>query len=62
MTQGSSERPKTVSEDTKARFKEALDRKNAASHKTSDGDENTGSVRGSEVVGMTQRTFRRKSG
>lgn len=62
MTQGNSERPKAVSEDTKARFKEALDRKNAASHKTSDGDENTGSVRGSEVVGMTQRTFRRKSG
>lgn len=55
-------RPTAPDEDAKARFKEALDRKNAAHHRTADGDRNTGSVHGSETVGPVQRTFRRKSG
>lgn len=62
MAQDSTERETTVSADTKAKFKEALERKNAAQHRTAEGDTNTGSVHGSETVGKTQRTFRRKSG
>ena len=51
------------STDAKARFKEALDRKNAARQRTSAGDVNTGSVHGSETTGPTQqKMFRRKSG
>ncbi|MCB7137760.1 DUF5302 domain-containing protein [Cellulosimicrobium marinum] len=50
------------SEEAKAKFREALDRKNAARHRTADGETNTGSVHGSETVGPVQRTFRRKSG
>ncbi|MBD8079218.1 DUF5302 domain-containing protein [Cellulosimicrobium arenosum] len=49
-------------EDAKAKFREALDRKNAAQHRTAEGDRNTGSVHGSETVGPVQKTFRRKSG
>lgn len=49
-------------DDAKAKFREALERKQAAHHRTSDGERNTGSVRGSETVGPVQRTFRRKSG
>ncbi|WP_431891248.1 DUF5302 domain-containing protein [Cellulosimicrobium funkei] len=49
-------------EEAKAKFREALDRKNAARHPTADGESNTGSVHGSETVGPVQRTFRRKSG
>jgi len=52
----------TPSEDAKARFREALDRKNAASHRTADGSRNTGSVHASETAGQVQRMFRRKSG
>jgi hypothetical protein len=50
------------SEEAKAKFREALDRKNAARHRSSDGGSNTGAVHGSETVGPVQRTFRRKSG
>lgn len=56
------ERATAPSEDAKAKFREALDRKNAASHRSEDGESNTGQVHGSETVGPVQRTFRRKSG
>ncbi|WP_367183120.1 DUF5302 domain-containing protein [uncultured Cellulomonas sp.] len=49
-------------EDAKARFREALDRKKAASHRSAQGSGNTGSVHGSETTGPAQRTFRRRSG
>jgi len=63
MTTSNDETPGTTpSEDAKAKFREALDRKNAASHRTADASSNTGSVHGSETVGPVQRTFRRKSG
>lgn len=64
MTTSKDETPGTTtpSQDAKAKFREALDRKNAASHRTADGGSNTGSVHGSETVGPVQRTFRRKSG
>ncbi|GAA1872939.1 DUF5302 domain-containing protein [Myceligenerans crystallogenes] len=50
------------SEDAKAKFREALDRKNKASHRSAESDRNTGSVHGSETTGPTQKMFRRKSG
>lgn len=59
------EEPKAAtapSQDAKARFKEALDRKNAARHRTAAGDVNTGAVHGSETTGPVQKMFRRKSG
>ena len=52
----------TAPQDAKARFREALDRKNAAGHRTADGQSNTGNVHGSETTGPSQRTFRRRSG
>jgi hypothetical protein len=51
-----------VSEDAKAKFREALDRKKSASHRTADGTANTGQVHGSETSGPSQRRFQRKSG
>lgn len=51
-----------VSEDAKAKFREALDRKKAGQHKTADGQSNTGNVHGSETSGPVQRTFRRRAG
>ncbi|RHA43846.1 DUF5302 domain-containing protein [Cellulomonas rhizosphaerae] len=51
-----------VSEDAKAKFREALDRKKTASHRTADGTANTGQVHGSETAGPSQRRFQRKSG
>ncbi len=54
--------PAGVSDDAKARFREALERKKAANHRTSQGSGNTGSVHGSETAGRAQRTFRRRSG
>lgn len=62
MTQDSTEHDGAVSEDTKAKFKAALDRKNAGQHRSAEGSSNTGSVHGSETAGKTKRTFRRKSG
>jgi hypothetical protein len=50
------------SEDTKARFREALEKKNAASHPTAGKEGNTGQVHGSETAGPVQKMFRRKSG
>lgn len=51
-----------VSEDAKARFREALERKKAAHHRTEGGAAGHGAVRGSETSGPTQRRFQRKSG
>jgi len=50
------------SEDTKARFREALEKKNAARHPSAGADGNTGQVHGSETSGPVQKMFRRKSG
>lgn len=54
--------PAVVPEDAKAKFRAALDRKKAASHRTTQGSGNTGSVHGSETTGPSQRTFRRRAG
>jgi Family of unknown function (DUF5302) len=54
--------PAGPSDDAKARFREALERKKAANHRTSQGTGNTGTVQGSETTGPAQRTFRRRSG
>lgn len=62
MTNDDADKAAAVTADTKAKFKEALERKNAARHRTSEGSSNTGSVHSSETAGPTQRTFRRKSG
>jgi hypothetical protein len=61
---GDSERkaPAAASEDAKARFREALERKKAQAHPTSDGSSAGAQVRGSETSGPVQRQFRRKSG
>jgi hypothetical protein len=61
QTDGPQESP-AASEDTKAKYREALERKKSAQHRTSDGSQNTGSVHGSETSGPVQRQFRRKSG
>jgi len=51
-----------VSEDAKAKYREALERKKSNQHRTADGTSNTGQVHGSETAGPTQRRFQRKSG
>lgn len=56
------DRSTAPSEDAKAKFREALDRKNNASHRTAEGERNTGAVHGPETTGPTQKMFRRKSG
>ena len=48
--------------DPKERFRQALDRKNAAGHRAADGVRGDSSVHGSEVTGGGKRTFRRKTG
>lgn len=55
-------KPTAPDEDAKARFREALDKKNAGSHPTAESERNTGSVHGSETSGPVQPMFRRKSG
>lgn len=62
MTAKSSDPAPSAAESAKARFKEALDRKNAAAHHTSEGGSSTGPVHGSETMGEIRRTFRRRSG
>lgn len=52
----------TPSEDTKAKFREALEKKNAARHPSAGSERNTGAVHGSETAGPVQKMFRRKSG
>ncbi len=54
--------PAGASDDAKAKFREALERKKAAHHRTAQGSGNTGAVQGSETAGRSQRTFRRRSG
>ncbi len=56
------ERPNAASDEAKARFREALERKKTQGHRTADGTRNTGPVHGSETAGPTQRRFQRKSG
>ncbi|TQL04468.1 DUF5302 domain-containing protein [Cellulomonas sp. SLBN-39] len=56
------DKPEAVSEDAKARFREALERKKAVGHPTADGSRKTGGVHGSETAGPVQRRFQRKSG
>ncbi|QGQ19613.1 MULTISPECIES: DUF5302 domain-containing protein [Cellulomonas] len=56
------ERPTSASDEAKARFREALERKKAQGHRTTDGTRNTGPVHGSETAGPVQRRFQRKSG
>ncbi|ACZ31106.1 hypothetical protein Xcel_2088 [Xylanimonas cellulosilytica DSM 15894] len=50
------------SEESKAKFREALERTKAAHHRHNDGQRNTGAVHGSETAGPAQKMFRRKSG
>ena len=52
----------TVSEDAKARFREALERKKSAQHRAPGAVSGAGAVQGSETSGPTQRRFQRKSG
>ena len=51
-----------VTEDAKAKFREALERKKSSQHRSADGTSNTGQVHGSETAGPSQRRFQRKSG
>jgi len=54
-----------ASDDAKAKFKAALDAKNARSRAASGGSEGDGGAignKGPEVTGPTQRMFRRKAG
>lgn len=48
--------------DAKAKFREALERKQGTEHRNAQARRNTGAVHGSEVTGPGKRTFRRKSG
>lgn len=56
------ERPGAVGADAKARFREALERKQGAAHRSAQGRANTGTVHGPETTGPGKRTFRRKTG
>jgi hypothetical protein len=57
------EKPAVDQEAQKAKFREALERKKAASqHRSEGGSSATGAVHGSETTGPTQRRFQRKSG
>jgi len=51
-----------ASDDAKARFREALERKKQAEHRSTEAREATGAVHGPEVTGGSRRMFRRKSG
>ena len=48
-------------DETKRKFREALDRKQRA-HATAEGADHTGKVHGSHGPAATRRSFRRKSG
>lgn len=53
----------TTLEDTKAKMRAALERKNAGDHPTAQGVRNTGAVHGPEIVGEPKKNFRpRKTG
>lgn len=62
MTSDSTNGSTAPSEDAKAKFREALERKKAANHRTEEAERNTGAVHGSETTGPVQKMFRRKSG
>lgn len=54
-----------ASDDAKAKFKAALDAKNAKAREASsggDGEGGQGATKGPETAGPTQRMFRRKAG
>ncbi len=59
--QGTPDAP-VVADDVKARFREALERKQGAGHRSAEGKANTGTVHGPETAGGGKRTFRRKTG
>ncbi len=56
------DRAPAPSDDAKARFREALERKKQAAHRSAEAREGTSAVHGSEVSGGGRRMFRRKSG
>lgn len=56
------DRTPPASEEAKAKFRAALERKKAAAHRSAEAREETGVVHGSEVTGGGRRTFRRKTG
>lgn len=60
LTQGAE--PSGEPQDAKAKFREALARKQDTAHRTAEGRQNTGIVHGSEVTSSGKRTFRRKTG
>ncbi|GEN79261.1 DUF5302 domain-containing protein [Actinotalea fermentans] len=59
---GDRDRAPAASEDAKAKFREALERKKQAAHRSADARDADGSVHGPEVTGGGRRTFRRKTG
>lgn len=61
-SEGSAASDGGASTDAKARFREALDRKQDSAHRSAEGRQNTGVVHGSEVAGAAKRSFRRKTG
>ena len=56
------DRAPAASEDAKAKFREALERKKQAAHRSAEGREAESGVHGPEVTGGGRRTFRRKTG
>ena len=59
----SDEKQGDPAEDQKAKFREALERKNKTSHKSSGGGAtNSGPARGEHAAEANKREFRRKSG
>jgi len=55
MTMSNDEQKSQVSEDAKAKFREALERKKSAQHRTENATAAGGAVRGSEKTGPTPR-------
>lgn len=60
----SADREKTpaASDDAKAKFREALERKKQSAHRSAEGRDAATGVHGPEVTGGGRRTFRRKTG
>lgn len=57
-----SDRPSGASEDAKAKFRDALERKKQSAHRSAEGRDASAGVHGPEVTGGGRRTFRRKTG
>ena len=55
-------RPGAPSAEAKEKFREALQRKNSAAHRSEQGARHAGAVHGPETTGTGKRMFRRKSG